>query len=360
MKTIPVYSPVFTEDDARAAADCVRSGVLSWFGPEVRRLEERFAELSGRKFALSCSSGTAALHLALSAVAAPGDLVAVPTLAYAPVAFAPLHLGAQLVFMDTDPTTWNLDLDGLQNALQAQRIDAVIAVHTYGNPVDMGRLKVLSEKYGFRIVEDACEALSGSLNGSPLGSFGHVGVFSFYGNKVISSGEGGMVVTDDASFYKTMSAQRGQGEQPGRKFWHTVAGWNFRMTNLQAAVLNTQLDRFDKIRQAKDTVAEGYRKLLDRSLIWQRVPSGGVHAWWMVAVRSANPGWGRRAADHLAQKGIETRPVFPPLHDMPPCRQDLDLPGAERLHDTGIVLPGGPGLTEQDIEYVAAAVNKIL
>jgi perosamine synthetase len=357
-RKIPVYSPVFTEDDAHAAAECVRSGVLSWFGPEVQRLEERFASISRRKFALACASGTSGLHLALSAVVRPGELVAVPTLAYAPVAFAPLHAGARVAFVDADPATWNLDLDGLEAISRTRPVKAAVAVHTYGNPVDMDRLKALSEKHGFRVVEDACEALSGSWKGTALGGLGHVGVYSFYGNKIVSSGEGGMVVTDDPSLYDTMATLRGQGEQPGRKYWHTVAGWNSRMTNLQAAVLNTQLDRFDRICAAKNRVRECYRELLHPSLIWQETPPGGVHAWWMVAVRHHGPGWGSETAGRLARRGIDTRPVFPPLHGMPPCRHDLELPHAGMVHDTGVVLPGGPGLTQEDIGYVAAAVNE--
>jgi dTDP-4-amino-4,6-dideoxygalactose transaminase len=191
---IPVYEPIFTEDDAQAAANAVRSGILSAFGPEVRKLEDSFAGYIGSQYALSCSSGTAGLYLALSQFIKPDDIVAVPTCSYAATAFSVMHHNARIEFIDCDLDTWNLDLNALEEACKKKRIKAVIAVHNYGNPIDMHRLMRLSDKYGFVVVEDACEALTSTHGGKAIGSIGHIGVFSFYGNKLLS-------VTGDTPIY---------------------------------------------------------------------------------------------------------------------------------------------------------------
>lgn len=183
---LPVYEPLFTEEDAIAAYNVVKSGVLSAFGPEVTKLEQQFAKYIGTKYALSCSSGTTGLYLALKPIIKSGDYVAVPNGSYAATAFAAIHHNAKVLYIDSDIDTWNLDLNALERACQSYPVKVVIAVHTYGNPIDMGKLLDLSNKYGFYVIEDACEALSAIYDEKMVGSIGHIGVFSFYGNKTLS------------------------------------------------------------------------------------------------------------------------------------------------------------------------------
>lgn len=357
---LPVYDAQFTEEDAQAAANAVRSGILSSFGTEVKNLETDFASYVGTKHALTCTSGTTALYLALAPIIRPGDVVAVPTCSYAATAFAAIHLGAQVEFIDADLGTWNMDLDALEKACQTKKITAVIAVYNYGNPLDMDRLIDIANKYGLYVVEDACEALAATYDGKRVGSFGNVGVFSFYGNKTISCGEGGMVVTNDDNITDRIKLERGQGQDPKRRFWHLIPGWNFRMTNLQAAVVNSQFARIDDILKRKREVVERYRDHLNADLLWQTVPSKGEHCYWMVSVRHWKLGWYQEASKYLADRGIETRPIFPPIHKMPATYQDIHAPNAELIWDTGITLPSGIGLTNDQIDHICDVVNQIV
>lgn len=357
---IPVYDAQFSEEDAQAAANAVRSGILSSFGSEVKKLETDFATFTGTKHALTCTSGTTALYLALAPILRAGQVVAVPTCSYAATAFAAMHHGAQVEFIDADPLTWNMDLDALERACQTKKITAVIAVYNYGNPLDMERLIDIANKYALYVVEDACEALAATYDGKRVGSFGNVGVFSFYGNKTVSAGEGGMVVCNDDDLANRMKLERGQGQDPNRRFWHLIPGWNFRMTNLQAAVINSQFNRIDQILQRKREVYERYRDHLNTDLVWQEVPAKGEHCYWMVSVRHWKAGWYQEASKHLAEKGIETRPIFPPIHKMPACYQSIDAPNAELIWDTGITLPSGIGLTNEQIDHICDVVNQIV
>ena len=364
---IHVYEPVFAEEDAQAAADTVRSGILSAFGPEVKKLEKDFPQLIGDKYGLTCSSGTSALYLAMSPFIKTHDLVAVPTCSYAATAFSVLHHGATPVFVDADEKTWNMDLDKLEERCQqGQRFKAVMAVYNYGNPMDMDRLMAMSAKYKFYVIEDACEALLASYDNKPLGGIGHVGVFSFYGNKLVAAGEGGMVVTNNPEWFECMKLIRGQGQDPNRRFWHITPGWNFRMTNVQAAIINSQLKRLDKIAARKKEILNRYRDHLNADLIWQEVPNKGVHSYWMISVRSWEPDWHNRASKYLAEKGIETRPIFPPIHQMPavPWANDEGSPNkphhpnAEWLYNSGITLPSGPALTDEEVDYICRSVGE--
>lgn len=359
---LPVYEPYFTEEDAQAAYSVVKSGILSAFGPEVQKLESNFASYIGTKHALSCSSGTTGLFLALIPFIKSGDVIVVPTGSYAATAFAAVHHYAKIRFVDSDVDTWNIDLDTLEEICKSEPIKAVIAVHNYGNPINMDRLMGLSNKYNFYVVEDACEALTSEYKGSKLGTIGHVGVFSFYGNKFITSGEGGMVVTNNNDYYNIMKLWRGQGQDPHKRFHHLVSGWNFRLTNLQAGILNSQFPRIDQTIRWKLDVKEHYSDKLDSDLVWQQVPDGGKNCYWMISIRHWEPGWYNKAEKHLTNKGIETRPIFPPIHKMPamPEYNHLTYPNAEHINDTGITLPSGPTLTDEQIDYVCAAVNEIV
>lgn len=360
MNRINVYDPVFTEADAQAAYNAVKSGILSSFGPEVKTLEDNFAQYIGSAFGLSCSSGTAGLYLALSSFIKPGDIVAVPTLSYAATAFSVIHHNAQVEFVEADRDTWNIDFDHLEALCRTKPIKAVIAVHNYGNPLDMNRLMELSNKYGFIVIEDACEALSSSYGAQKIGNIGHIGVFSFYGNKTLSSGEGGIVITNNQKFYDHMKLERGQGQDPNRRFWHVLPGSNYRLTNVQAAIINSQFSRLDSILQRKSEIYERYRDHLDGDLIWQEVPSDGRHCYWMISVRHWEDDWYKKAEQHLLANNIETRPIFPPIHTMPACSRNISLPNADLICNTGITLPSGLALTNEQIDYICAVVNEIV
>ena len=358
---IHVYEPVFTEHDAEVVASVVRSGIVSAFGPFVSELEERFARYAGRRYGLACSSGTAGLFLALSSLVKWGEKVIVPTCSFVATAFAVRHAGANPIFVDSNERDWNLDLNKVEDICNNNRIKAVLVVHNYGMPTNMRALEQLSDKHGFIIVEDACEAIGSAIASRPAGSFGRASVFSFYGNKIIAAGEGGLIATDDPELYGQMKLMRGQGQAPNKRFWHIVDGWNFRMTNLQAALICSQFNRIQTILDRKMDIYRIYRRNLDRQLTWQVGSDKAVSNWWMISVRHQQPGWYEKAQRHLAENDIETRPIFPAIHKMPPFRPDsTQAPVADMLHDQGISLPSGPGSSDDDIKYVCEKVNKIV
>jgi perosamine synthetase len=362
---VGVYEQQFTEEDAQAAYNAVKSGVLSSFGGCVRELEERFCNFvaprgdhASDRLGMTCCNGTAALVLALYGLGITRARVAVPACSFAATGFAAIEQQNTLEFIDADPNTWNLDIDDLKQKCQywleaGDPIKCVIAVHTYGNPYDHFRLKELAKQYKFKIVEDACEAMGADFRGTKAGNLGDVSVFSFYGNKLIAGGEGGFVLTDDPDVMDRMRLYRGQGQDPNRRFWHLVPGFNYRITNLQAAVILSQLRRVKEIQAQKALVRATYSKWLPTNLKLQTVLPGATHSWWMVSVLGGSDDYYSRTSDKLAAAGIETRPIFPPLPSMPAfVKWKAEAPKAAGLYQRGITLPSGPATKLSDIERI--------
>lgn len=364
---ISVYEPVFSEEDARAVADAVRSGIVSSFGPCVSELENKIADHVGRRHALACSSGTTALHLALLALDIKDSRVAIPSCSYAATGFAASYCQNRIEFVDAYTHTWNMDMEHLEKLCIARResdpIKAVIIVHNYGNPADMNKLSELSIKYDFRVIEDACEAMNARFDGRMAGLHGDMSVFSFYGNKLFSSGEGGMLLTTKKELYERAKLFRGQGQDPNRRFWHIVKGYNYRMTNIQAALVLSQFKRKDSIQARKMEIYEKYRALMPEHLKFQEMHKNGSHSWWMVSIRNPDDNnFYTKASEILAAENIESRPIFPPLHTMPafqPEGQEACCPNAENLHKTSITIPSGLGITNEEIVKVCSVLERI-
>ena len=356
---INVYDQLFTEDDAKAAYDVVKSGILSSFGPKTIELEDRFKKWTGRKFSLACSNGTAALSMALCGLNVTNDRVAVPACSFAATAYAALEQHNRVEFIDVDRSTWNMNMEKLEEActkwLYTDPIKCVIAVHNLGNPYDYDRLSSLSHKYGFHIIEDACEALCAKYKNKLAGSLGDISVFSFYGNKLIASGEGGMILTNMEEAYNRMKLYRGQGQDFKRKFWHVARGFNFRMTNLQSAVALSQFYRIEDIQNKKLEIHKAYELNIPNHVEMQLVHPECEHSWWMVGVLSKdNANYYGETSQRLLDNRIETRPVFPPMPDMPIFRCEADIPASRMLYRHGILLPSGITLTEGDIKRVCS------
>src|SRR5581483_301487 len=251
---LPVAEPFLGDEELRYVAECVQTGWVSSAGKFVRRFEELFAELFEVEHAVAVSNGTTALHLALLALGiGPGDEVIVPALTFVATANAVTYCGATPVFADSEPTTWNIDPE-LAAAAVTPRTKAIVAVHLYGHPADLDPLLEL----GVPVVEDAAEAHGARYRGRPVGSLGAVGTFSFYGNKIVTTGEGGMVVTDRADLAARVRQLRDHGMDPDRRYWHPVLGFNYRLTNLQAALGVAQLEKLDAILERKARLAELY------------------------------------------------------------------------------------------------------
>ena len=366
-----VYNQVFTEDDAKAVYEVVKSQFVTHIGKETKQLEAEFRELFSRRYALACSNGTTALHLALVALNLQGCTIAVPAGAFAAAAFAPAYVNCKTVFIDIDERTWNINPSLLEEECKKQRIDAVIAVHNYGTPYNYNVLKELSEKYKFYIIEDACEAFGASYGDTKAGCLGDVSVFSFYGNKMISGGEGGMLLTDSNNVAEKAEKFKSQAISKVRKFWHEDIGHNFRITNMQSALVLSQLRRADEVLRKASQINKWYREnLKDAPVKFQERGDENndklkiLPSYWMTSLvhKDFKPEWGSIIARELKERGIDTRPIFPPLPLMPPWEKenrDKRCHVAEKVHDSGITLPSGPAMTEEMVKEVCKYINEI-
>jgi perosamine synthetase len=359
---IPVYNQIFTDDDAKAVYDIVKSQFITQASPEVEKLENNFKKLTDRKHAISCSNGTTALHLALLSTNLENKKIAIPACCFAAVAFSVEYVRSIPIFIDADINSWNMNLDILDNKCKMMKIDAVVAVHNYGNPVDMVRLIEMSNKYGFKIIEDGCEALTAKVDSKNIGSFGEVSVFSMYGNKLISSAEGGMILTNDDKIADKCKLLRGQAQQPGKRFWHCDIGYNYRITGMQAALANSQINRIDETSKKLTSIADTYISLLGDKFKFQKSPNGGHNSWWMFSILDESDyDYYNTASKILNSLGYDSRPIFPPIPLMPPWEHheynENDFPIAVKLWRQGITLPGGPGLDIDEVTRISKALS---
>jgi perosamine synthetase len=358
---IPVAEPVLDGNELAYVTDCIRSGWVSSRGVYVQRFEEAVAAWCGVRFGVGTSSGTSALHLALLALGiGPGDEVIVPALTYVACANAVTYTGARPVFVDVDPWTWNLDLSQLEEKI-TPRTKAIMPVHLYGHPVDMKTLMAIAGEHGLWVVEDACEAHGSECRGRRVGGLGHVGCFSFYGNKLITTGEGGMLMTDLGDVAATASALRNQA-RTGEGYWHPRVGFSYRLTNLQAAVGLAQLERVTEFAAARRQIARRYDELLAGTpgLVLYAEPDWGKSVCWLYSLLVEDEfGVGRdELVACLAQQGIESRPFFVPLPRLPIYGDGQPYPVAEHLSQCGIHLPSSVKLQPQQIEYIVQVIKE--
>ena len=281
-----------------------------------------------------------------------------PTLTFVATANAVTYCGARPVFVDAEPGSWNLDPAQVASKI-TPRTKGIIAVHLYGNPVDMDALRALASRHGLFLLEDAAEAHGALHRGRPAGSLGDIAAFSFYGNKIIATGEGGMVTTDDDALAARVRLLRGQGMDPERRYWFPVVGYNYRMMNIPAAIGLAQLERAAWHTARRREVAASYMRLLGDvpRLGWQAEREWVRHAYWMFTVLLAEGEADERDClmARLHEQGVETRPVFFPVHSLPPYREATrgeEFPVAERLARRGLSLPTWAGLSDDDLSYI--------
>lgn len=352
-RRIPVASPVLDGNERRYLNDALDRNWIT-AGKYERAFEEAFARHCGVREAVACSSGSAALHLALAALGiGPGDEVIVPALTFAATAFAVVQCGAVPVVVDVSASDWCIDPHAVERAV-TRRTRAILPVHLYGQPAQMAALSSIAEEHGLALVEDAAEAHGATYGSRRVGSLGKAGCFSFYGNKILTSGEGGIVTTDDPDLAEGLRLLSNSGMTAGHGYDHPALGFNYRMSDLAAAVALAQLERIGEFTAARRRVAGWYAAHLPEDLGTQTSSDG--RAWWMVAVTV--PGDATRIRRDLADQGIETRPVFPPLGSQGALRfyPSYPCPVAEDIAARGIVLPTHTGLTEDDVRRVCAAL----
>lgn len=362
---IPVSAPVLAGNEKRYVNECLDEGWISSNGKFIGRFESEFAAFCGSPHAIACCNGTVALHLALLALnIGPGDEVIVPTVTFVATANAVHYVGATPVFADSERATWNLDLADVARKI-TPRTKAIIAVHLYGHPADMDALSALAKQHGLALVEDAAEAHGAEVRGRRAGSLGDISTFSFYGNKNLTTGEGGMCLTGNADLAEKMRHLRGQGMDPKRRYWFPIIGYNYRMTNIAAAIGVAQLEKADWHIGRRREIFAWYHELLAGvpGVEWQPTADWAVHACWMFTALLA-PQFDRdTVATRLHADGIETRPVFPPMHLLPPYAHLAaagSLPIGEDLSRRGLNLPTGAHVARADIERVCDRLRAAL
>lgn len=360
---IQVAKPTFNGNEQKYVLDCLQTGWISSVGKYVTEFEAAFAKQCGAKHAFTCANGTVGLHLSMLAVGTrPGDEVIVPSFSYIASANAITYCGAKPVFADCDSQTWTITAAEIERRI-TPRTRGVMVVPIYGHPVDLDPILALCGERGLFVVEDAAEAQGATYRGRPVGTQGHIGLFSFFGNKIITTGEGGMVITNRDDLAARVRVLRNQGNDPHRRYWHTEVGYNYRMTNVQAAIGLAQLEKLDWHLGERQRVAAAYARHLEplsERIELPRVQPWATHCFWMyvVLLRHADR---EQVAARLAEAGIETRPAFYPLHHLPPYRDgSLRLPVTESIAARGLCLPTHAGVSEADVERVAAELDKAL
>jgi len=357
---IPVSAPDLSGNEESYLVEALRSSWISSSGKFVDAFERDFATACDARFALGVCNGTAALHLAMLAMGLrPGDEVLVPSLTYIATANAVRYVGATPVFVDVDPTTWCIDPEMVELAI-TDRTRGIIPVHLYGVPADMDELMRIAAIHGLWVVEDAAEAHGAEYHGMRVGAIGKIGIFSFYGNKILTSGEGGAVVVNEEALHIRLRTLRGQGVDPRRRYFHPVIGYNFRLTNLACAILCAQLERADAMVARRRAIVQRYRdQLVPHGYFHPVPPPHAVEAPWLATFCAPYPGHRESVVHRLEAASIETRPVFVPLTLLPPYHDARGGPFdvSRSIAQSGFCLPTYVGLTDEQIDEICHIIT---
>jgi perosamine synthetase len=361
----PVAHPDISQLEIDAAAETVRSTWISSIGPRLEEFEATFAEACGVEHAIAVANGTVALHVALEALGiGPGDEVIVPSLTYIATANTVRYTGASPVFADVSRDTWCLDPDHVAS-LVSPRTAAIVAVHLYGHPADMDALGEIARAHGLALLEDAAEAPFATYRGRPTGGLGTVAGFSFFGNKIITSGEGGAVTTNDSGLAARLRLLRGQGMDPDRRYFFPVVGYNYRLTNLAASILCAQMARKGELLLKRDQLFAAYDSAFAEmeAIEPQPIAPWATRAPWLYTVLIRDGGMDRDVVmSRLGVDGVDSRPMFIPLHTLPPYLNSAQapLPVTEDLASRGLSLPTSSVWGADDAREIARRLERIV
>ena len=339
------------------------SSWISSSGKYIDQFEEVFAEFCNAKHAIACSNGTAALHLALLVFGlGPGDEVIVPTLTFIASANAVTYCGAKPVFVDSEPETWNMNPELIESKISS-RTKGIVVVHFRGQPADMDSILDIARRHRLFVVEDAAQSHGAEYKGKRTGALGDIGTFSFFGNKIVTTGEGGMIVTNDDGLAKQMRFLKNQGMGNENRYWHPVVGYNYRMTNVAAAIGLAQLEKIESQIQGRSEVACWYREHLQQcpGMLWQSEKEWSKRVWFLFTLVIGEDTRSVRddLIPYLLKHGIDSRPVYYPLHSLPPYFEKTErngFPVAERVSQRGINLPTWAGMTREHVRYICEKI----
>jgi perosamine synthetase len=370
MSLIPVNEPLLNGNEKRYLNECIDTGWISSEGPFVQSFEQQFAARVGRKYGVAVCNGSAALDVAVAALGiSQGEEIILPTFTIISCVSAVVRAGAKPVLVDCDSLTWNMDVSEIERKI-SPKTKAIMMVHIYGLPVDVDPVLILAKKYGLKIIEDAAEAHGQLYKNRSCGSFGDISTFSFYTNKHVTTGEGGMVVTDDEILAERCRSLRNLCFQARKRFVHEELGWNMRMTNLQAALGLAQLERLDEFVQKKKHMGKRYTELLS-GIEGIELPLAKTayaeNIYWVygLVLKDEIPFDAEEAISRLAELRVGSRPFFWPMHEQPVFHKmglfaGESHPVAERIARRGFYIPSGMALTDEQMERSAAAVKEIL
>ncbi|WP_426454402.1 DegT/DnrJ/EryC1/StrS family aminotransferase [Paenibacillus sp. S-38] len=363
----PIALPILNGNEKKYVMDCVDTTWISSNGAYIERFEHLFAAFCQTKHAIAVSNGTTALHLTLLAHGVgPGDEIIVPTFTFVATANAVAYCGATPVFVDSEPETWNIDPHAIESKI-TPRTKGIIPVHLYGHPADMDPILDIAQKHGLFVIEDAAEALGAKYKGRMVGSIAHSATFSLFGNKIITTGEGGVVTTNDDQFAAKIRQLKGQGIDPQRKYWFPVIGYNYRMTNIQAAIGCGQMENIDWHIERRLSAASEYVKHLEgvASVLLPTEKEWAKNVFWMysVVLKDGTEQQRDEVMRRMRERGIETRPFFYPMHILPPYKHlqpPDEFPVASRIAATGLNVPSHGALQTGDIAYICEQLKDIL
>jgi len=363
-KFIPISKPSITEKEIAYGSDAIRSTWISSLGKYIDEFERKFAEFSDAKFGVALMNGTVAIQLALEVCGVKaGDEVIVPDLSFVATANAVLYLNAIPVFTDIDPFNLCMDPDRIEAAI-TPKTKAIIPVHLYGHPADMVRINEIAEKHGLVVIEDAAEAHGATVNGRKVGSWGRCATFSFYGNKNITTGEGGMITTNDEHLYQRCRFLRDHAMSPTKRYWHPEKGYNFRMTNIQAAIGVAQLERIKEITASRNRVFNIYQKRLKNHPVISinNTSPWATNSFWLIAARmkGITEEQRDRLIGFLKEDGVDSRPFFYPMSDLPYLTKTDKTPATHQIYKEGINLPTYFDLTDSEVDFVCDTLIRAL
>lgn len=368
---IQVNEPLLDGNEKKYLAECIDTGWISSEGPFIKQFEEQMAKRLGRKHAIAVCNGTAAIDASVEALGiGPGDEVILPSFTIISCIAQIVRAGATPVLVDSDLSTWNMKVDEIEAKITS-RTKAIMVVHIYGLPVDMDPILEIASIYGLKVIEDAAEMHGQTYNGKPCGSFGDVSTFSFYPNKHITTGEGGMILTDDDQFAESFRSLRNLCFKPEKRFVHDRLGWNLRMTNLQAALGVAQLERLDEFVARKRFMGRYYSELLSDLSDYIQMPlaktSYADNIYWVYGlVLKEKSGLNAEVVmKRMLEKGIGTRPFFFPMHNQPVfIKMSLfskeEFPNSELLYEKGFYIPSGLAITKEQMEKVSEVLHEVL
>jgi perosamine synthetase len=363
---IPVCEPTLGGNELKYVTQAIETNWISSAGSFIRDFESRFAEACGVKYGIACANGTVAMHLALATLGLePGDEVIIPTFTMIATANAVAYCGATPVLVDMEPDYWQLDINQVADKITA-RTKAIVPVHIYGHPTDMDPLMELAQRHGLTVVEDSAEAHGAEYKGRRCGGLGDAASFSFYGNKIITTGEGGMVTTDNRDIARLAWNLRDHAFSTERHFWHKFVGFNYRMTNLQAAVGLAQVEQLENFVEQRRRNAAEYTARLRKipGIITPPEAPWAKNVYWMYGILVDENEYGMNRDELrkvLADHGVETRTFFIPMHCQPVYWQQFKgerYPVAERLCQNGFYLPSASSLSVAEIEYITSVIRQ--